>query len=179
MFLEIYVPCLIVSNRDQLFKFLYQSISMHSKGQPKNWACSVYLFLVQATDTLPLIASAAHSQTSKEIYPSMTQPVGLVYIISYVTSRCKKANLLGQEMLLLAKHYEQSISISISTLLCITAYDSHRDSLLPSKISLTLKIYFFVSFVYLLHRLLNNKYNRNQLLHLIISIKFGSVYSSN
>ena len=28
MFLEIYVPCLIVSNRDQLFKFLNQSVSM-------------------------------------------------------------------------------------------------------------------------------------------------------
>ena len=28
MFLECYVPCLIVSNRDQLFKFLNQSISM-------------------------------------------------------------------------------------------------------------------------------------------------------
>ena len=28
MFLECYVPCLIVSNRDQLFKFLNQSISL-------------------------------------------------------------------------------------------------------------------------------------------------------
>ena len=45
MFLECCVPCLIVSNRDQLLKFLNQSISMHSKGQPKNWAC-MYLIIL-------------------------------------------------------------------------------------------------------------------------------------